>query len=807
MTDVDRIRGVKRRAAARLHAIPGVHAVGVGGKIVGGRDSGELAVAVFVLTKKKPEELSEAELVPSEIDGVKTDVVEMPRIRLLNADPTSVQATVSQLPPGEDDTGGIVTLSGQAIPDEGIVVVVDLTVQHLDHAAKNQCAFAEASKHQTLAQLAKELDKNVNQLTGAAAEIASATPNVVKITAMPDYTVNVTRAYVLAADINKYFKDYVRGGISIEPGGTGNGSGTLGCIATTAPTEQYPEGMVVGLTNFHVVCPSADDETNLSADVQSDLMSVQFLLDGDTVDEGTLVLLLINDDPPPANLIYSAFYVTKQGDTAASVVSAILAMATNLPTGSNLSQADQTDDDPPTISLTGRGTLGCKTFGPPIPDPDANLHSSVSRPILNASTIKFEGQVSTEDYGIFVKINPGGLKFTVSSFTNPQKGQTPESVAQAVCDSITGLPAELLGTITASSSGKTVQINNIEHVECRILSDIRVGQPDDDFGSTCSQCCSHRIGRILDAQVHSDVALIQLDPKLEYKLEIQGISGGIKANSSALQKGLEVQKHGRTTGTTKGSVNYVEVSTDVEEDNGLVRLLENGFIISGDTADAFSLPGDSGSAILSAADNSLVGLLWGHSNAGGTGTAIGPLVDAFPKLQLSFAPAPGDNADTVQTVPASIALRSVDGAVAGAASTPHVILGGDKFAPGLDEAENEIRATPLGREFAEVVRRHLQEGFTLVNKNRRVATVWHRSGGPEILNALARMIQFRNERLPAEINGKPLAECLSRIERIVTRYASPAFLRDLNRYAPRAKDFARMSYLELLAAFQSEATE
>ena len=99
-----------------------------------------------------------------------------------------------------------------------------------------------------------------------------------------------------------------------------------------------------------------------------------------------------------------------------------------------------------------------------------------------------------------------------------------------------------------------------------------------------------------------------------------------------------------------------------------------------------------------------------------------------------------------------------------------------RFATRLDEAENEIRATPLGREYADVVRRHLQEGFTLVNKNRRVATVWRRSGGPEILDGLALMIQFRNERLPAEINGKPLSECLSRIQRIVTRYASAAFL-------------------------------
>jgi hypothetical protein len=37
MTDVDRIRAVKRAAAARLHAIRGVHAVGVGFKVMTGK--------------------------------------------------------------------------------------------------------------------------------------------------------------------------------------------------------------------------------------------------------------------------------------------------------------------------------------------------------------------------------------------------------------------------------------------------------------------------------------------------------------------------------------------------------------------------------------------------------------------------------------------------------------------------------------------------------------------------------------------------------------------------------------------------
>ena len=95
MNDVDRIRGLKKAVAARLHAIPGVHAVGVGPKVVGGKKTDELAITVFVVRKKKPEQLAKEELVPTEIEGIKTDVVQLAGARLANADPQSITATVA----------------------------------------------------------------------------------------------------------------------------------------------------------------------------------------------------------------------------------------------------------------------------------------------------------------------------------------------------------------------------------------------------------------------------------------------------------------------------------------------------------------------------------------------------------------------------------------------------------------------------------------------------------------------------------------------------------------------------------------
>jgi hypothetical protein len=807
MSDLDQIREVKRGASAMLHAFPGVHSVGVGGKLVEGKDTGELAIVVFVEKKKEREELSEGQLVPSEIEGIKTDVVEAPRVRPLNADPNSISVTIT--PPAPGTTGGNVTLSGTT--EDGLRVVIDLTVQKSGGDPIKQFAFAKTVDKMTLAELASQLQQSLSNIPGVNASLSIVVPNQVVITAQPDFTVAITNPnkFVIAIDQTKYFKDWVRGGIAIASPAV-DGFATLGCLATTDPTEHDPEGTVVGLTNFHIVCPIGDKATNLKATVHHPddvVVDFQTLLVNGTplpVVNDTYVMLLINDIPEPKNLLYSAFYATAPGDAPVKVVSGILAAATGLPNGITLSQ---TSANPPTITLTGPATLNCKTFALPKTDPKAKLTARVRKPTVTENDLSFDGVAATEDYGIYVKINPGGVKFTFGTFTNPQKGQNSSDIAKAVSAAFSRLPSSLRGNVTAVPTDNIVKISNAQYVECRIVSDIRVGQPDADFGSTCSDCCSNRIGRVVDAQIHSDTALIQLDPKLNYKMEIQDITGGIKANTAALTKDFPVKKRGRTTGTTTGKVSYVEVSTDIEEDNGLFRLVENGFIIESDTADPFNMPGDSGSAVLSSTDNTLVGLLYGDLRTAGVACELGPLLNAFPKLSLSFAPAPGDDPDMLQTVPVPFAFSNVEGGLSNNPGGPQVAFVGTKMSQRLNQAENEIRQTVLGKEYMGVVRRHLEEGFALVNHNRRVATVWRRSGGPEILDALARIVQFRNERLPAEISGKPLAECLNRIQRIFMRYASPAFSADLNRYAPKLKNFANMTYLELVTAFQSEAME
>jgi hypothetical protein len=67
---------VKRRVEDRLLSLPGVHAVGFGGKVSNGSPTGEFSIRIKVVNKKPLSELQPEEIIPTEIEGVRTDVVE-----------------------------------------------------------------------------------------------------------------------------------------------------------------------------------------------------------------------------------------------------------------------------------------------------------------------------------------------------------------------------------------------------------------------------------------------------------------------------------------------------------------------------------------------------------------------------------------------------------------------------------------------------------------------------------------------------------------------------------------------------------
>ncbi len=120
MSDFAQVRKAKEDAEAQLRKLGNVHAVGIGKKKVAGRYLDEICIAILVDRKLPLDQLSPADVVPPEIEGIPTDVLETPRPRNLMApNPSNLVATVN------DPLN--VTFSGQNTPGAGLVVVLEYT--------------------------------------------------------------------------------------------------------------------------------------------------------------------------------------------------------------------------------------------------------------------------------------------------------------------------------------------------------------------------------------------------------------------------------------------------------------------------------------------------------------------------------------------------------------------------------------------------------------------------------------------------------------------------------------------------------
>jgi hypothetical protein len=73
MTSLEDVRRIKEAAEPHLLSLPGVQGVSVGYKQVGGKQTGTLAIIVYV---EKKQDVPAQDAIPAEVQGIPTDVVE-----------------------------------------------------------------------------------------------------------------------------------------------------------------------------------------------------------------------------------------------------------------------------------------------------------------------------------------------------------------------------------------------------------------------------------------------------------------------------------------------------------------------------------------------------------------------------------------------------------------------------------------------------------------------------------------------------------------------------------------------------------
>jgi hypothetical protein len=348
-------------------------------------------------------------------------------------------------------------------------------------------------------------------------------------------------------------------------------------------------------------------------------------------------------------------------------------------------------------------------------------------------------------------------------------------------------------------------------------SDTKVGQPDNDDSLT--GCCSNTCGHFAHAgpDPHAPtIAIAKLKDDQKWLAEIMGIglvdgSSPVTLQDLSLFDPYTVRKHGASSGLTSGAIVRIPASTTppppgVPADAILIRPHPNPLKPHDDIH--FSRVFDRGAALVNSA-NKVVAVLYDETDipdADGRHVIHGIAAPIDTVLQglktnagVDVQVATATEINTVHTTSARTALPDEERVVVVSGLSPPIVVSG--FSGTSDALVN----SPAGAEIAAAWRLHQHEVFTLLAHNRKVATVWHRSGGPALAQAFVRAVRTTSFAFPGTVNGVSIATCIDRVCSVFCRYGTESLRRDITRLRPLLPDIAGLTFAEIIAALDLAA--
>lgn len=329
---------------------------------------------------------------------------------------------------------------------------------------------------------------------------------------------------------------------------------------------------------------------------------------------------------------------------------------------------------------------------------------------------------------------------------------------------------------------------------------VTVGNPDPD--ESCTKCCVNRFGTYAAGYFDSilDLALIKLDPGIQWVAEIQGI-GGVRGRhdatvAEAATLTYNVRKYGATTRLTGGTLQSIGTTVSAPGTTLGARTCSNAIVVkpnprSDGSKVRFSGSGDSGSAYVNDA-NEIIGVHFGgmksqtDPKAGwGWGTGIKPIIDTFTSRNaITLAVATATAADQVQTVPGA------------AAALPAATGEAEALAQRL---QAELSTSEAGRLMTVLWMRHSSELNRLVNGNRKVATLWHRNAGPALFQHAIRAAKLPAHVIPEALDGQPVEQRMATILDVFARYGSERLRADILAHRSVLPPVGGRTYADILS--------
>lgn len=217
------------------------------------------------------------------------------------------------------------------------------------------------------------------------------------------------------------------------------------------------------------------------------------------------------------------------------------------------------------------------------------------------------------------------------------------------------------------------------------------------------------------------------------------------------------------------------------------------------TAPLFSLHGDSGSVVLDDTEH-VIGLLWAARTGARFGNAWANAIDVVEerlRIRIDTAGTVGD----IQT--AGSAERATDPAIAigrPIVPIPAPVPAGGGEPTFRERVEAELLPLPRGRLYHALYFRHHTEIRELLDAEERVATVWHRQGGPAILQSLLDVARSSGGALPSTVRGRSWADRVHAILAVFAEYGSESLRDDVARFGDEVAAYGGMTYERLRTA-------